>query len=91
MGFKKLKGVPLPEEEQGLIRYTCLTWQNQPARTRRKIQRLCVKCGGAYRAALWEVMCTTGSVREIAGKHYVSERTLYDARKKFYEAWGKTE
>lgn len=87
MSFKKLRGVDLPEEEQGLIRYTCLTWRKQPIRVQRKIQRLCLKCGGVDRAALWEVMCTEESVRSVALRHYVSEQTLYNARKKFYETW----
>lgn len=87
MGFKKLRGVDLPEERQGLIRYTCLTYRDQNTATQNKIKRLCQEHGGLYGAALWEVMCTRESVTSISMRHHVSENTLYNARKDFYEAW----
>ncbi len=89
VGFKKLRGVALPEEQQGLIRYTCLNWADQPKAVQDKIQRLCGQCGGAYRAALWEVMCTRRSIAAIAQAHFVSESALYRARKMFYESWDR--
>lgn len=87
MGFKKLRGVSLPEEKQGLIRYTCLTVKEQPVHIQRKIQRICDEQGGEHSAALWAVMCTNASMVEIARRHFVSERTLYELRKAFYETW----
>lgn len=87
MGFKKLRGVSLPEEKQGLIRYTCLTYRDQNAHIQKKIRRLCNEHGGLYGAALWEVMCTMESVTSISIRHHVSENTLYNARKAFYESW----
>ena len=87
MGFKKLRGVNLPEEKQGLIRYTCLTWAEQPQHVQKKIQRLCDQCGGAESAALWEVMCTKRSITAIARARFTSESALYRMRKRFYEAW----
>ena len=87
MGFKKLSGVPLSEEKQGLIRYTCLTYGEQPQRVQRKIQRLCLLCAGAYSAALFDVMCTKKSITAIALAHYVSEEQLYRFRRAFYKAW----
>ena len=87
MGFKKLRGVELSEEQQGLIRYTCLTHRNQPVRVQQKVRRLCDKCGGDYSAALQEAMCSKQSILAIAQKHHVSESTLYRLRRKFYESW----
>ena len=87
MGFKQLRGVELPEEQQGLIRYTCLNVATRPKRTQEKIQRLCDDVGGAYRAARWEVMCTKKSITAIARTHFLSESTLYRLRKEFYEKW----
>ena len=89
MGFRKLRGVSLPEEQQGLIRYICLNYDRAPERTREKIRRLCDTCGGAASEALWEVMCTKRSITAIAQAHYVSESTLYRARKHFYESWDR--
>ena len=87
MGFKKIRGISLLEEKQGLIRYTCLTYREQPAHIQRKIRRLCQEQGGQYSAALWEVMCTTENIVSIADRHHVSERVLYDLRKAFFEGW----
>ena len=87
MGFKKLRGVDLPEEQQGLIRYTCLTWEAQPQHVQKKIRRLCDKCGGAESAALWEVMCTRRSITAIAQAHFLSESALYRMCKRFFESW----
>ena len=87
MGFKKLRGVHLPEEKQGLIRYSCLTYKEQPKHIQNKIQRLCREVGGAYQAALWEVMCSKSSITSIAMAHHISETVLYDLRRRFYEAW----
>ena len=87
MGFRKLRGVPLPEEKQGLIRYTCLTYDSQPPRTRRKIDRLIQDSGGEYAEALRLVMLTRESMTAIALRHHVSEETLYRARRRFYLSW----
>ena len=87
MGFKKLRGVDLPEEKQGLVRYICLNAEIQPKRTQDKIQRLCDDVGGAYSAALREVMCGKKSITAISREYFVSESTLYRMRKEFYEKW----
>lgn len=87
MGFKKLRGVDLPEEKQGLVRYICLNSDSQPKRIQDKIQRLCDDVGGAYGAALREVMCGRKSITAISREYFVSESTLYRMRKEFYEKW----
>ena len=89
VGFKKLRGVVLPEEKQGLVRYICLNSDSQPKRTQDKIQRLCDDVGGAYSAALREVMCGRKSITAISREFFVSESKLYDMRKVFYEKWFK--
>ena len=87
MSFKKIRSVSLPEEKQGLIRYTCLTYRDQPEHVQRKIRRLCKTHGGQYGAAVWEVMCTKESIVSISMRHHVSESSLYRMRKDFFEAW----
>lgn len=87
VSFKKLRGVNLPEEKQGLIRYTCLNYASRPSHEQKKIRRLCEEQGGQYAAALWEVMCTQEGVISIALRHHVSESVLYELRKRFYERW----
>lgn len=89
MSFRRLRGVRLSEEKQGLIRYTCLNYDSRPKWEKEKIDRLCEKCGGEYSCALFEVMTTRRRVAEIALTHSVSESVLYECRKAFYESWNK--
>ena len=89
MGFKKLRGVNVSRTRQGVIRFACLTYAEQPKKMRDKIDRLLRQCGGPYAAALREVMCSEDSITAIALRHYVSESTLYRLRKEFYESWDK--
>ena len=87
MAFKKLRGVRVSRNMQGFIRFTCLTYDQQPKRMQNKIDRLLRECGGPYAAALREVMCGRDGITAIAMRHYVSENTLYRLRKAFYESW----
>ena len=87
MGFKKLRGIALPEEQQGLLRYTCLNWRTQPVWVQEKIRYICEQCAGAYQHALFEVMTTNRSITAIAMEHALSESLLYAMRKRFYESW----
>ncbi len=87
MLFKKLRGVNIPVEQQGYIRFTCLTYDVQPRKVRDKIDRLCNEQGGVYSAALFEVMCSKRSMVDISLRHNVSQSVLYRLRKQFYESW----
>lgn len=87
MSFRKLRGVRLSEEKQGLIRYTCLNYASRPKWEQEKIRHLCEEHGGQYSCALFEVMTTQRSITAIAEAHAVSESVLYERRKAFYEGW----
>ena len=86
-GFRKYRGIKLSEEEQGIIFYTCLSFPKLNEKTKKKIERLCVECAGAYSHALFELVTTRHSVTSLSRKYYLSESSLYELRKKFYEAW----
>lgn len=85
--YKKLRGVKLPAKKQMLIRAICLNYDDRPKWEKDKIKRLCDKCGGAYSAALFRLMTTDESVTKISMDSYLSEMTLYNMRKAFYESW----
>jgi len=88
MSFKKLRGVKLSRNRQGYIRFTCLTYADQPQVIRDKISKLCSRIGGDdYAQALWEMCCTEENVTSIAMRHCVSESQLYKLRKQFFESW----
>lgn len=87
MAFRKLRGVPLPKEKQGLIYYTCLNFDSAPEYTRRKILRLCGVAGGEYAEALFMLVTKDRSITELALKCNVSEETLRIVRRRFYTMW----
>ena len=87
MSFKKMRGVRVPYNSQGLIYFICKNYYSQPQNVRDYIDSLCVRVGGIYAAELKLVVTSGASVRNIALKHCISEPTLYRLRKEFYEAW----
>lgn len=84
MSFRKLRGLNMPYRRQMLIRAVCLNHAERPMWEQKKIERLCTECGGAYSAALWDVMTTEKSIQAIAQAHCVSESELYRMRLEFY-------
>lgn len=87
MSFRKLRGVNLPEREQGLIWFTCLNYEKQPKRIQEKIRRLCRECGGPYEDALFQLLTRDVSVVWLQTEYHVSDEVLYRRRKSFYERW----
>jgi len=85
--FKKLRGIDLSYERQGLTRFTCLTYDDQPQEVKDRILNICIQCAGDKYQALFELMTTSKSVVSIAQKHFISESTIYNLRRKFYYAW----
>ncbi len=88
--FKKLRGVNLPEEKQGLIYYICVNYADMPFVVQQKIDQLCLRVGGGdYYNALREVMLGKRTVREAAIMCPCSESTLKRMRRRFYEEFEK--
>lgn len=87
MGYRKLRGVPLPYEKQGQIYFTCLNFSTAPVYIQRKIERLCESAGGEYASALMELVTTEKTVPQLAQKYYCSPETLARCRKEFYLSW----
>lgn len=86
--FKKMRGIRLTYDEQGLVYFTCRNIKKQPQKVRDRILNLCLEIGGAeYYKALYAVLTTERSVRSIAMENCVSESQLYRLRKLFYEKW----
>ena len=86
--FKKRRGINLPYEKQGLIYFNCINYDDMPDDVQDKIVNLCNKVGKEHSEVLFEVMTNKEkSIRELAIEYYISERQLYNYRKKFYESW----
>ena len=84
-----LKGCKKTEKEQGLIYFTCLTYDTQPKRTREKIDQLCRAAGGQYEDALKEFLLKADRYKceRIAAEHYCSPNTLWACRRRFFNMW----
>ena len=80
----------MSEKQQGLIYYTCQNYSRLSNKTKQKIERLCEKHGGSYRAALFELVTTQTTTVAMASKHFTSATVLQDCRKAFYEDWYNT-
>ena len=80
----------MSEKKQGLIYYTCQNYNRLSNKTKQKIERLCEKHGGSYRAALFELITTPTTTVAMASKYFMSERTLQNCRKALYEDWYNT-
>lgn len=88
MAFRKMKSCRKSEREQGLIYYTCLNYARQNRATREKIDRLCLEAGGEYAAALKELLTKDSvNLEGVAMRHYCGARTLWEAKRKFYNLW----
>lgn len=86
--FKKMRGIKLDYDKQGLIYFTCKNIKEQPKEVQAKILNLCLEIGGAdYYKALYDVLTTENSICSIAMLHCVSESQLYKLRKMFYEKY----
>lgn len=91
MPFRKLNGVDLPYEQQVLVYAICKNYETMNRTTQKKILRLCEECGGIYAAALFQLVTSKDdkNVERVAMDHYMAATTLYDIRRRFYEAWWK--
>ncbi len=88
--FKKMRGIKLSYEKQGIIYFTCQNVREQPTEIKNKIKKLCEKVAGADSKALYLLLTSNkDTVQSIALKFFIAERKLYQLRKVFYEAWGK--
>ena len=87
--FKKMKGIKLTYEMQGLIFFSCRTINKQSIAKQNKIKELCMNIAGEDAKALLEVLTTDTSILQIAQKNFVPEKKLYQLRKSFYEEFAR--
>lgn len=87
--FRTIKRCAKPRKEQALIYYTCINYDKMDACTRQKIDRLCAAAGGAYAAALKDLLLHADKITTegVAMRHYCSPGTLWTARIRFFNMW----
>lgn len=87
--FRKYKGIKLSEVEQGLIYFKCLNFKHLSKSEQNRICELTDKCGGEYRAALFDLITTRRTAISISQQYFISTTALYKARNKFYMSYYK--
>lgn len=90
--FRKLKGIKIPYEKQGLIYFVCINIKDMPRDIQKKVLNLCVEVAGEDYKALYEVLTNKNkSILSISLEYYINEKKLYNLRKNFYEKWQNVE
>lgn len=85
MQFRKKWSIDVTYNRQGLIYFICINYNIMPDDVKNKILDLCIRAGGEYRTALFEVITTNKSVTAVSIEHYISPETLYRMLRRFYD------
>ncbi len=90
MKFKKIRGIPLSYERQGLIFFILANYRSQPPAQRERIDQLIKEvCKGdkAYEKALRGWLIEGKAFETVSRECFVNAPTLGRLRKKLYERW----
>lgn len=88
--FKKMRGIKLSYEKQGIIYFTLQNICEQPQEIRNKVKALCNELAGPDSRALYLFLTSRAdTAQSISLKYYIAERKLYQLRKAFYMEWEK--
>ncbi len=90
--FKKMRGIKVPYERQGMIYFACRNYSDLDERTQAAICSFCraaVQGDEVYFSALFDFLTKDMSATRVSMRYCVSESQLYRFRAKFYEAWNK--
>ena len=86
--FRKMRGIKLSYEKQGIIYFTLQNICEQPLEIRNKVKALCDKVAGADSKALYIFLTSNiDTAQSVSLKYYIAERKLYQFRKEFYMEW----
>ncbi len=90
MKFKKIRGLKMPYERQGLIFFALANYRTQPSQVRKQIDTLIAEvCEGdaAYVNALRAWLLDGEAFETVCLRFYVNAATLGRLRKRVYERW----
>ncbi len=86
--FKKMRGIGLSYEKQGLVYFICANYNDMPEEVQKKIDQLCIEVAGAeYYQALRDVLIKQKSIETAAFDCPCDETTLRRKRRNFYLNW----
>lgn len=90
MKFKKIRGLKMPYERQGMIFFTLANYKEQPPEMRERIDEMIAEvCGGdaAYENALRAWLIKGEDFESVHLRYYVNAATLGRLRRRIYERW----
>lgn len=90
MKFKKIRGLKLTYEQQGLIFFALANYKHQPTAQKKRIDELiCEVCKGdpAYIGAMRAWLLEGRPFEAVSREWFVNAPTLGKLRKKLYEKW----
>lgn len=87
--FKFKRSIPVSYEKQGYIYFVGRNFKNLPDEKQRQVKELCLKAGGEYHEALFELLTTDTTVTKICLKYSLSEATLLRVARKYFIEFSK--
>lgn len=87
--FKFKRSIPVSYEKQGYIYFVGRNYKNLPKDKQQQVKDLCLKTGGEYHAALFELLTTDTTVAKICLKYAVSEATLLRVARRYFIEFAK--
>ncbi len=85
--FRFRKGAHVSYNRQGYIYFVSRIYRDLPPALQRKILNLCIEHGGPHYGALFEYVTTDTTGVAICRKHYISQKTLDRAVRRYYEGF----
>lgn len=83
--FRQNKRLKVPYWQQGYIFFVSRKYDKLPAYQQEWIREHCQEVGGDYWKALFEYMTTDIRWTAVCLKHYISETTLRNIVRRYYE------
>ena len=82
--FRYKQGIPVTYEDQGYIYFFSRRYDKLGNRDQKRIQRLCAAAGKEYSRAVFDFITTDMGAARVCVKHFISEKTLERAVRRYY-------
>ena len=79
----------LDYDTQGNVYFTSKRYKRLSVGEQETIRRLCQEAGGQHAKALFEFVTTDAGASEVCVKHFLSEKTLERAVRRYYLAFAR--
>lgn len=88
--FRYKKSLGVSYNRQGYIYFASRLYRELPEGKRRKLEALCVQCGGEHNRALLDFVTTDAGADLVCDRHYLSRSTLHRMVRRYYREFPDT-